>query len=61
MQILSSALTETRPEKKGFTEERHDVLLALSLLKGFALGFDEPSSELMDLLAILSQSLDIRR
>ena len=48
-----STSTETRPEEKGFTKERHDVFLTLSLLNSFTLGFDELSSELVDMMTVL--------
>lgn len=54
MWTLSSTSTETRPEKQEFTEERHDVLLPLSLLKSFALEVYELPSKFMDLVTVLS-------
>lgn len=49
-----STSAEIRPEEKEFTEERHDVLLTLPLLKSFALEVHKLSSELMDLVTVLS-------
>ena len=46
-------MPDTPPERRGFTKERHDILLALSLLKSFAFGFNKLSSELVDLVTIL--------
>lgn len=54
MWTLSSTSTETRPEKEEFTEEGHDVLLSLSLLKSFALEVYELPSKFMDLVTVLS-------
>jgi len=48
-----STPTETQPQEKEFTKERHDILLTLSLLNSFAFGFDEPSSELVNLATVL--------